>query len=211
MRNSRINYANDAKNMAEALTKIESEKSGEKEKEPRRVFVEVGSGVAPVPSMGSKEFKGNDFYVGIDLDDEALRLGKGFAESVKRGSGENIIFMKADAGDLPFQYHSVDELYFSNVFGSPRIPDFDLAVFLQSARDVLKKEGKPIISETNTPLNFRELKQLLDLAGFSIEKTLKADGPEWPQETEAYSGRSVLTKLPTPGSYLVYAKPAERE
>ena len=167
----------------------------EKELKPKKVFIEVGTHDYPVSWVGKKEFGKNDIYVGLDLDEGRLREGRESTDSVGKLK-KNIYFLRSDAGELPFGNETSGEVFLGNVFGDPSIPDRKKESFLKEAKRILKKGGRIIIKETNTPYSKKSLEELSQKYGFVIEKMIQLSSPEWEKEVSVYdqlAGRKEIT------------------
>lgn len=208
--------------MAELGKRIEQ--GGESERQPKRVFVEVGTDVNPIPSIGEKQFGDNDIYIGLDISREkAIRASKMPLESeIQEGvrhpeRRKNIFFMAADAKQLPLEDESVDEFYFGNIFSDPKIIPFELGIgsqeagrridgFLQEAKRVLKSTGKIIIKENSVPKDIRFVHGALSRNGFRLSKFTDRGGRNWSQETAPYDKNSLNAQNPPPDSYILEAE-----
>ncbi len=189
----------------------------EKEKQPRRVFVEVGTNEIPLPMLGKKAFGENDVYIGIDVERENVELSRERSEEwVKSGARPEIkkmIFTQADMGRLPFADRTVDDLYLGNVFGDPGISLKSKEDFLEEARRVLRDERELIIKENNTPMELDTyfdaqgilvsigLKDLLKRHGFLINRMMTPEDSDWKIEMDKYH----ITNLSGDHSYILYA------
>ncbi len=171
----------------------------EKKEEPAtKVFVEVGTNQLPVTFMAKREFKDNEMYVGIDTDAEMVR----FARHATR-EGQNATFIEARGEQLPLKNESVDEIFFGNVFGAPRIPEHKKAKFLDEAERVLKTGGSLVIKETNTPPDFAKLMKLFAGRNLHEERKLTPKDKEWIEELHKYENLGLITD---DSSYLVFLK-----
>jgi len=52
--------------------KLEVAMQNQEKKGPFRVFIDLGSGVFSAAFSGNHEFKGNDYYVGVDSDPDRM-------------------------------------------------------------------------------------------------------------------------------------------
>lgn len=161
----------------------------EKEKSPRRVFVEVGTSEVPVPRLGTKKFSDGDIYIGVDVKKSSVRRAK---EVIREN--KNIYFLQADAEQLPVGDSSTDELYFGNVFGDPSISVDEKRKFLKEAERVLKDGGRLVIKETNTPLAVDDLRELLEGRNLEQEKFLTPKDKNWNEEVKLYHKEAVDTE-----------------
>src|SRR3989344_271858 len=196
--------------MAEFGKKIESGAEGESK--PRRVFVEVGTNRNPVPSIGERKFGEEDIYIGFDLSEDEVRDAAYMAvmdgpEEEREHRKKNLIFMSADAKTLPLREKSVDELYFGNFFGDPRIVPYysggptDKAKeiverFLDEADRVLKDKGKIIIKENIAPANLRFLQGAFRRKGFIVKKFVRLEDKDWSKESTPYDKFSTMARNP---------------
>jgi len=164
----------------------------ELEPKPKKIFVEIGVGGSAIPALGGKrKFEGDEYYFGIDVREEDLKISKDLARDVyKLELGKNIHFLEADARNLPFEDKSVDEIFFGNIFGYRRIPLADKKKFLEEARRVLKDEnGILIVKETLTPIGFNDLENLLKEYHFQLQKKIGCRDKEWEEELEKYEAK----------------------
>ena len=71
-----------------------------KEDTPRRVFIDLRSGVFPVAFTGDQEFKDNDYYVGVESDGQKIKTGLALEGSILKNPenrnrvGENVFFIE---------------------------------------------------------------------------------------------------------------------
>ena len=170
-----------------------AEKKEKKEASPRRVFVEVGTHQMPVPLLGSRKFEENDVYIGIDIKKHRVKEARRRVERL-RPENRKARFISADAEHLPLKDSSVDELYFGNVLGVPSISEEDRIKFLDEAERVLRKEGRLIIKETNTPLAVDDLRELLEGRSLEQEKFLTPKDKDWNEEVELYHRGAAKTE-----------------
>jgi SAM-dependent methyltransferase len=136
------------------------------------------------------------FFQGADLPesspDEDKRLIIGNLAEVQKMYGElkpdeNINFMMADAHNLPFAPNSVDEVFFSNVFGS-QLGEDSLEKILSSVSRVIKSDGKVVIRETGTPWWSwpEKLPDFLKENGFEVEEFANYGSPRYQEFLDTY-------------------------
>lgn len=163
---------------------LEAESREENDKK-ERVFVEMGTGRIPVPFLGSKQFKDNERYIGVELDKESLKEARERVERVAVDE-ERIDFVEANGERLPLRSSSVDEFFLGNVLGDPRVAGGSKEKFIEEAERVLKKGGRLIIKENNTPLEISELRKLLKDRKLELEKFLTPKDKNWSEEIQKY-------------------------
>lgn len=100
---------------------------------------------------------------------------------------ENINFMVADAHNLPFAPESIDEVFFSNVFGS-QLTDDSLKKILSDVSRVMKPNGKIVVRETGTPQwSWRDsLPALLGDYGFEVEEFVNYGNQRYEKLLDTY-------------------------
>ena len=184
--------------------------SGEKqfgesdERVPKRVFVEVGTNIIPVPFIGGKSFE-HDTYIGVDVKEENARKARENSDHRFASETKNIFFLNADAKKLPLADDSVDELYMGNLIGDPGVTQKEKEIFFKEASRVLKNEGRLVVKETNTPYPVvpdpseqvfinQSLEELIKKSDFVVEKFVNSADPEWPSVAAPYD--RVTTKAP---------------
>jgi ubiquinone/menaquinone biosynthesis C-methylase UbiE len=135
--------------------KVSPESGVELGKQKKRVFIDLGSGQIPSVFWGDREYKGADYYIGIDNRGEMIHSARSLGDVVPNKenfarAGKNILLIKGDvAKGLPFRDNSVDEVLMSNIMGEFSIKY--VGDFFIEARRVLKPDGFLIILETQTP------------------------------------------------------------
>ncbi|MFA5954668.1 MAG: class I SAM-dependent methyltransferase [Patescibacteria group bacterium] len=177
---------------------------------PRRIFVDLGSGKIPSAFWGDREFKDNDYYVGVEnrreMIESALLSGDIVhnKENFKR-TGKNILFVNGDArGPLPFADTSVDEVFLGNIFGEFAIKSVD--GFLAEAKRILKPDGVLIVFETHTPHVTKDWRDsegsehIVEKFGFKKVKEVGMSDPEFQKEVSAYDN----FHEPSDGSFVLY-------
>ena len=171
-----------------------------KEDSPRRVFVDLGSGVFPAAFVGNQEFKGNDYYVGVDANKAKIEHGLALQGDLLKNSGnrrrvgENVFFIHSPVRNLPFPESSVDEVLLGNVLGDDAIHHVD--PFLQQARRILKTGGVLIVLETITPgvaegRGEDSVSKFVESFGFKKLKEVPFSDPDFIQEVSKYALHSV--------------------
>lgn len=189
------------------------EQDQETEKEPKKVFLEIGTSQLPVSWIGAKRFE-DTVYIGIDLDDRDIKAAKdssrdGVFRKKSKQELKNLNFIKADATETPLKDNSVDEVFIGNVAGA--ISNWITKKILGEARRVIKPTGKLVIKETNTPEDLELLKNTLMREGFSIEKIVTSNSSDLEEAIDPYEhlikmgetkNRFRLTE-----SYIIFAKP----
>lgn len=183
-------------------------KNKEAEPQIKKVFIELGSGNAPVSWAGKKEFDENEIYVGIDRASADLLEAKERMEEVG-AENKNIHFVQTNIKTLPLKNHSADEVFLGNVLGDPSIKDAEKDKFIEEAKRVLKENGRIVIKETYTPPDYKYLKDFIKKHGLSVEKGADINNPEWKELVEPYDKTSAKSKWS--GSYIVYLKPIDRK
>ncbi len=192
--------------MPETISRPESESGIESggEKKPRRVFVEIGTRNLPTAFYGERKIGEDETYVGIDVEGESIASAKELAErhSQELGKGRHY-FVQADAKEIPLADASADEVFIGNVFGDEMHISFeDRKKFLSEAGRILAKDGHLVIKETNTPLDYETMDQLLQETDFKVERVW--DKNARPEEFEAqrrlYEGEIDLS---APDSYII--------
>ena len=178
----------------------------------KRVFVEVGTHMGPVPYMGNRKFSDNELYIGIEKDEKRIGVAKKSAtRKHKNDNVENLYFLQADANHLPLKNNVAEELFLGNVLGDPGISQEDKENFLEEAKRVVRKEGVIIIKETNTPLDRTILSKLIDRHGFSIVKEIKRESLDWGDAVDYYQRRLSIPVMDSIESYIVYFKKEKKE
>lgn len=175
-------------------TKVENE-----EKQPMKVFVEVGTNMLPVSFMGTKKFDAQEKYVGFDIKKNEIVSARDM-HALARG-GENADFIQGSGERLPMKDGSADELLFGNVFGDPSLPA-SKARLLDEAERVLKVGGKLVIKETNTPFDLEPMRELLRGRALREERTFTMKDKEWANELQQYE----RTGFAAPNSFLMFLK-----
>jgi ubiquinone/menaquinone biosynthesis C-methylase UbiE len=167
------------------MPKPEAGTEGGGEKKPRRVFIEIGAKRLPFPFWGKRKIGENEIYVDIDLDPQSVVSAKNLVEGYpkERGEGRHY-FVRGDAKNIPLADASADEVFMGNILGEELHIGFeDKKKFISEAMRVLNKDGRLIIKETTTPLDYEKLQALLAGTGFSVEKVW--DKSSRPEEFEA--------------------------
>ncbi|MCR4324445.1 MAG: class I SAM-dependent methyltransferase [Candidatus Curtissbacteria bacterium] len=173
---------------------------GSVESENGYVLLELGCGSRPLPFRASGNFRGDNYYIGVDLPrhlqeevysqskwglpNDGLKKCVERIESLDPEEQKRIGLLEADMFlGLPIGDHAVDEVYLSNVLSDPRIfyDDNSSANFVTlfcEIRRVLKVEGRLTVFTSYDPLYEKQVKQLLDENGFRIEQQYSARNPK---------------------------------
>ncbi len=165
-----------------------------------RVFADLGSGIFPVAFVGSRQFQGNDFYVGVEADEKKIRQGLALTGNILKNKGnrervgENIFFVKRRFGNLPFPDASVDEVFLGNILGESAIHFVD-EVLEQSSR-ILKSGGTLIILEIITPSvaenrGLNRLNSFVVSFGFRKLREIRFGEPSFIREVSKYASHQV--------------------
>lgn len=184
------------------------------EKPPRRVYIEIGTGTVPAAVWGERRPKENEIYVGIDLDFTALsRARDAAAYAVRAGQMEEgeTQFLRADARRLPLADASADEILLSNLLGyEAKVSPEDRKKIIGEVERVLAPNGKLIIKETITPLDYIALEDSLAGANFAVEKIFdrQAEPEAFEAERRKYEGE---TNFGAKYSYIVVLRKAPLE
>lgn len=178
-------------------------------RQPKRVFVEVGCGKIPAPALGTKEISDDQIYIGIDLDKNNVDMAPYSLLDQKIEKG-NIHFIQADGQKLPIPNNSIDEIYFGDVLSSGfSVTDDVRKRLIQEAHRVLRKNGDIIIKEIiggETVLPISTLSLILSQNGFKVEKIVKASDARWKDEISPYeSPDGCAFEIPKDG-YLLFAQ-----
>lgn len=128
--------------------------------------LEVGCGELPITdeTHGRKDA----IYVGIDIDKEPL---------IKNQAGNqepNVFFVQAQGENVPLADRSVNQVYFTNVFGDDEIAVNSKLAFLKEAYRVLKATGVVAVLEFYSPNEARNLR--INDRSESLVKLFKAGG-----------------------------------
>lgn len=105
------------------------------------IALDIGTGTGEVLKKISLKNKHNTLF-GIDLSFNMLKTAK---EKINK---DNVIFVKADALNLPFKKNSLDSIYFSLVFR--HLPRDEI---IKQINEVLKSNGTVSILEIGKPEN----------------------------------------------------------
>jgi len=176
-------------NQNSKINKLKVQDKENKEKlKFKRIFIEVGTGIAPLPFIGERKFNSDEIYIGIDINKERIKDAKYASEILKEDKGHtaNFYFINADAKRLPFKNNIANELYFGNVFGDPSISKEEKINFLKEAIRIMTSDAKLIIKENNTPANLEMLKNDLLANGFIVEKIITPKDKDWNKEMLLY-------------------------
>ncbi len=168
-----------------------------KERPKKKIFVEIGCGGLAIPALiGSKSLKGYDYY-GIEVNSYDLEISKALTEAYikmkKRDEDLNDLhFLNIDAGQLPFDDRSVDEIFFGNFFSAPKRGfNFSQEGIIEEVRRVLKDDGILIIKENLffPREDYEKLKKKLEDFGFMVEKEITfEDGQLLEEELKKWEG-----------------------
>lgn len=105
------------------------------------VALDIGTGTGEVLKKISLKNKHNTLF-GVDLSFNMLKTAK---EKINK---DNVLFIKADALNLPFKKNSLDSIYFSLVFR--HLPRDEI---IKHINEVLKSKGTISILEIGKPEN----------------------------------------------------------
>jgi SAM-dependent methyltransferase len=205
--------------------KLEKVMLKKESKEPCRVFVDIGSGVFPVAFVGKKEFKDNDYYVGVDRDKKKMKIGfpildqgeyvgGGFLKNPENLSrvGKNVFFINETVHSIPFPDSSVDEVFLGNVLGEFAIHYVD--DFLLQAQRILKPGGTLIVLEIVTPSvaenrDEEGVNNFVEKFGFKKIKEVSFGDPGFKKEVSKYALHQL--RYLDGGEFIVYFKKVEPE
>ena len=142
-------------------------------REKGKVILDVQAGMFPLGVLGNRKIGRNDTYIGIDAEEENLKIAELHAQNAYFGKDLDMALINARGEQIPVRDGSVDEVLFRNVLGNPSSFDFskiktgdeeafaryregretEIRQFAQEAKRVLKEGGKVVIVETTTPEN----------------------------------------------------------
>ena len=196
--------------MKKTPDQIDSQQPVNEAKKPRRVFVDLGSGAVPSAFWGNREFKGDDFYVGVDNRRTMIRSALS-TRNIARNKpnfdrvGQNILFVDGDVNrTLPFADASVVEVLLGNVFGEFAIKTMD--GFLAEANRILQSNGILVVFETQTPNVTRDWRDergvdyIVKQFGFEKIKEINSGDPEFEKEVLKYNA----FHIPHENSFIMY-------
>lgn len=155
---------------------------------PKRVIVEVGSGITPfLVFQKTRKVEADELYVGIDPDIGAVLAASQFSHYGTKKGG-TIGFIAGRGEHLPIQNNIVEEVFLIDVIGDPRVVGTvadrkRLKKFLdpvgREVFRVLKSGGALKIVESYSP--YMDPGQIIDLAqgiGFMLESWLTTGDDE---------------------------------
>jgi SAM-dependent methyltransferase len=190
----------------------------ESEKGPRRIFVEIGTSNSPLSWSGQREFKDNEYYLGLDVNIEDLargkRLNRKFDKLENRSeSAKNRILLAADAEKLPFATASADEVFLGDVLNAPGVWGYHTSPrwMLDEIRRVLKPNGKVIIRNIihDSKIKVGIVTSFLAENNFVVVKVITSGDPDWREQLKVYR-REFSTNPHIPDGYLIEATKAEK-
>ncbi len=188
------------------MKNIEETGGYERETGFTRVFIEFGTGKLPVPFIGTREFRKDELYIGIERNAYDLQVAQENAEKEARERGIthiNRIFINADAERLPLKDGSAEEIFLGNLTGAYSHHD-EREKFIKEAQRIVKKDGLIIVKETFTPAPLAELRDSAARYGLVIEKVVAMDSPEWDEVHHRYAWDE--RKWVSPSSYIVFMR-----
>jgi len=187
------------------------EQNLEEEEQKKHIFLEIGPDLSPVPMVGKRKFDGNNYYVGIDINADSVESDKKRAES---HGMKNVSFAQGDGRKMPFADETVDEVFLSNVFGSPKVANDEKTINLlfNEISRVCQKNGILIIKETNTPeaMHYDKIKEIAEQYGFTVEQMVRKGDENWDEMIELYSTGG-FRYIESQESYIVSLKKLSRE
>ncbi len=177
----------------ESLPQNAAEAEGfEEEKEPRKVFLEIGARNMPAPFFGKRKIGKNETYIDVDIDKESLASAKNLLDRHSKATGEgHHYFIRADAKNLPLADGSVDEIFMGNVLGDEMHIEWSARKkFIAEAGRALAKGGYLVILEAYTPLDYVRLHELLEGTDFYVEKAWERnrDTEDFERQRRLYGG-----------------------
>ena len=184
------------------------EQHGERERAPKRVFVEIGTHSLAASWMGSDAVRPDDLYIGVDLHRSLLETSRDLTQGHGK-MNENRLFVQADAEHMPVRDGVVHEVYLGNVMGDPAISLRAKDRFLAEARRIVADDGRVVIKENNTPAELDDVRRLLRTHGFIVEGFIESRSPGWDDAVRPYH-RSAAEEGKMPFAmtgYIVYAVP----
>jgi SAM-dependent methyltransferase len=134
-----------------------------------QLFVEIGPGAFPVPSVGKLDFVEEETrYIGVEKDAKNIALPR---DMVRRKVGEMGDIILGDASEkLPLGDETADIVYLANVAGNPKTHSGELEKIFGESKRILKPDGELIIVENITPPISRSISRLLLAKGFGPSK-----------------------------------------
>lgn len=161
----------------------------------RKVFLEIGSGHAPVEEHVIEKFNGDLTYIGVEKN----------GEKTLKSTSENSFYINADSSDLSFlDNEGVDTVFMANVFGDHKTKDMNLTI--KEICRVLKKDGLYITYEDYTPPQQTYVVNLLTRNGLEINKITTTNDPDWNAESTKYHHNSKHFGTEKVPSYIIQAK-----
>ncbi|HSX44309.1 MAG TPA: class I SAM-dependent methyltransferase [Candidatus Saccharimonadales bacterium] len=203
------------------LTQIAQHDADNGETKPHLpIYLEVGYGLDPGGVLTKRTFK-DKMYIGIDravgdyenpvatypdaVRSESLR----FVDYIeKEKSGQNIYFMLGDGQHLPFQDHSVREVFMSNILNAD-VDDATRNDMLNEARRVLEKDGNVIVrvNWNREEWKLRKMADAINDQGFFVFRSVRSIDPEY-RSMEAQYGTP--NQVAAPEGYYLIATPSNK-
>lgn len=178
---------------------------------PKRVFIELGTHAYPVPILGSRKFKEDETYIGIDIDPKKIKQAAEGTKEQKDMSGGSFFFLQADAAGLPIKDKTTDEVFVGNMFGDGSISEATKEKLLQESKRILKDGGVIIINETITPLPSAKMKHFIIKEGLEIIKQVNKNSAEWEKTLVEYDMDYIKNDLANKNSYTLFLKIEEQK
>lgn len=215
--------SNNSKDFESALNELtERQASPEKPAQPH-IFLEVGIGPWPSVPRTSREFKGLDKYVGVELHDISYSSLDNFqnARDNVEASGredENIAFVNADGTNLPFADDVVHEVLMSDLLNSDldrqnKRPGQERTEIIASVRNTLITEAYRVLEPNGTLVLRNEsmtddwtisIMRDLEAHGFMVEKRVDKDSGSLDSEFKKLE--QIYGKQPLIASYMIARK-----
>lgn len=105
-----------------------------------KYILDIGTGTGEIVKKIYEKVKKSSFIYGVDLSFNMLKVSK------LKINQDNVLFLKADALNLPFKKNSVDNIYFSLVFR--HLPSEKI---INQIKEVLNENGYVSILEIAKP------------------------------------------------------------
>jgi len=183
---------------------------GKESQNPRRIFVDLGSGSYPAVFDGNRKLEEDDYYVGVEQKrteiDRALSTDTAKNSANLDKLGGNVFFLEhnMNLSKLPFADSSVNEVVMGNILGNDNIILHTFKIFLNEANRILKEDGVLVVFDTVTPGQARYLSnpygsdnamlELLEKSGFEVVKEVKYGDSDFETELSKYKQSHVRLK-----------------